>query len=276
MKIRELIKISNEYLKDQKYTNPHLESRNILANLLNKDISYIFAHDDLDVEDEIYKIFLSILNRRKNSEPLQYIFSKTEFMKREFYVDKNVLIPRNDTEISVETLIKLIKENNLKTMLEIGTGSGIVAISTNLETKIEVIATDISRKALKVAKKNNRKLKARVEFLESDIFSNVCGKYDIIYSNPPYIRSNDIEDLERDVKDFEPRIALDGGRDGLFFYRKIIKDADKFLNENGYLVFEIGYDQREDLYKLLENKYEVTHIRDYNNKNRVIIAKRGM
>lgn len=276
MKIKEVIKEAIKYLENEKYTNPIMESRYILARLLDKDLSYIFAHDDLELDKETYNEYLSILNRRKNSEPLQYIFSNTEFMKRNFYVDKNVLIPRNDTEVSVECLINIIKENNLKSMLEIGTGSGIVAISTNLETNIEVTASDISKDALEVAKKNNRDLRANVKLIESNLFNNIRGKFDIIYSNPPYIRRDEIKKLEKNVREYEPMLALDGGIDGLDFYRNIIRGADSHLNKDGYLIFEIGYDQKEELYNLLKDKYEVKCIKDYNGKDRVIIGKRGM
>lgn len=273
MNIKESLEKATILLKGISYTDPYSESKNILSFLLKKDISYLFAHSDQELSPKISKKYFDIVNKRKEGYPLQYIYGYEEFFGREFIVNENVLIPRRDTEVSVENIIKIIRSKNLKSILDIGTGSGIVGITINLETNIKTVACDISKCALEVAKENADKLNADVFFIESDLFNNIHEKFDIIYSNPPYIESDVIDTLQIEVRDHEPILALDGGEDGLYFYRKIISNAPRYLNKNGFLIFEIGYNQGEKVSELMIDKFDVKVIKDLNNLDRVIIGK---
>ncbi|MBP2025272.1 peptide chain release factor N(5)-glutamine methyltransferase [Peptoniphilus stercorisuis] len=276
MEIRVALKEGLNYLENSKYTNPFFEVRLILSRLLDKDMSYLISHDKENLNDDILNEYFNILNRRKNGEPLQYIFGETEFYGNTFYIDENVLIPRDDTEISIEVLNKIFKENNIKSFVEIGSGSGIVSVTmANIYRDTKFTAVDISDYAIKNTLKNIKRYNLEnIEVLKSNLFENITGKYDIIYSNPPYIRTDEIEKLQVEVKDYEPMNALDGGIDGLYFYREIIKSAKEFLSDDGYLVFEIGHDQADDLKNLLKD-YNVEVIKDLSNRDRVVIGKKG-
>lgn len=276
MEIRVALKEGLKYLENSEYTNPFFEVRLILSRVLNKDMSYLISHDTEELNEDILKKYFNILSRRESGEPLQYIFGETEFYGNSFYIDKNVLIPRDDTEISIEVLNKIFKENNIKSFIEIGSGSGIVSVTmANMYRDVDFTAVDISDYAIKNTLKNIKRYDLQnIEVLKSNLFENITGKYDIIYSNPPYIRTDEIEKLQVEVKDYEPMNALDGGADGLYFYREIIKSAKEFLSDDGYLVFEIGHDQAKDLEDLLKD-YKVEVIKDLSNRDRVVIGKKG-
>lgn len=276
MELNEALKEGLNYLEDSKYTNPFFEVRLILSRLLDKDISYLIAHDKDILDEKIIDEYFSILEKRRNGVPLQYIFGETEFFGNKFFIDENVLIPRDDTEISVEALIDIFENNSIRSSLEIGAGSGIVSITMAMRySDVNFTAVDISDYAIRNTKKNIERFNLEnIKVLKSNLYENIEESYDIIYSNPPYIKSKDIEELQAEVKDYEPMLALDGGVDGLFFYREIINGLDKYLNKNGYVVFEIGYDQADDLRELLKN-YDVEVLKDLSNKDRVVIAKKG-
>lgn len=228
-------------------------------------------------EQELEKINLAI-EKRLNHIPIAYIFGKTEFYGLPIIVDENVLIPRLDTEILVEKIIEEINNCSEKVeILDIGTGSGVIAITLAKNTSSKVTAVDISSKALKIAKQNAIQNNVEVEFIESDLFDNLIGrKFDIIVSNPPYIESNVIEDLMPEVRNYEPILALDGGKDGLEIYRKIVNDAGKYLNKNGKLFFEIGYNQGESVSRLMQNKFKnIVVIKDYLNNDRVVVGEKN-
>lgn len=227
---------------------------------------------------EFNKIHRAIKERLKLN-PLGYIFGRTEFFGRTFTVSNKVLIPRMDTEILIEEAIKVITEkqktsNDVK-VLDIGTGSGAIAITLQKETSANLTAVDISSDALLVATKNAKNLGADVKFIQSDLFEKVAGnKFDIIVSNPPYIESDVIDDLSPEVKDHEPHLALDGGADGLDYYRKIIKEAPKHLTYGGTILFEIGYNQASAVSELLSIDFEdIKVVKDYGNNDRVVFAK---
>lgn len=277
MEIKDLIHLGRENLKDIEYADPNYEVSEIIYKLTGKDLTYIHTHLNESVADGTILKFKEILGRRKKGEPLQYILNSAYFYGREYFVDRGVLIPRKDSEIPCEKIINLIKKNKLKDFLEIGVGSGCFSITVNLETGINVKSVDISDDALKVAEINNERLNGNCNFFKSDLFSNVAGKFDIIYSNPPYIKSDVIDTLQREVKDFEPRLALDGGDDGLKFYRDIAKAAPLYLKEGAYLAFEIGYDQRADIENILrENNFiNIESFKDYGDKDRVVIGVRS-
>lgn len=277
MEIKDLIHLGRENLKDIEYADPNYEVSEIIYKLTEKDLTYIHTHLNESVDEGTVLKFKDILERRKNGEPLQYILNSAYFYGREYFVDRGVLIPRKDSEIPCEIIINLIKKNKLKDFLEIGVGSGCFSITVNLETGINVKGVDISDDALKVAEINNERLNGSCSFFKSDLFSNVGEKYDIIYSNPPYIKSDVIDTLQREVRDFEPRLALDGGWDGLKFYRDIAKAAPLYLKEGAYLAFEIGYDQRADIENILrENNFiNIESFKDYGDKDRVVIGVRS-
>lgn len=219
-----------------------------------------------------------MIKRVLNGEPLQYVIGKWEFMGRQFIVTPDVLIPRPDTEILCEYAVDYIKGINTSVnVLDLCTGSGCIGISIACNVKnSNVSCADVSDSALEIAKKNADLNNVTVNFILSDMFSN-CGVYDVIVSNPPYIPTKTIEELASTVKDYEPHIALDGGDDGLDFYRTIAKDAKNHLICGGKLFIEIGYDQRESVSRIFkENGYlNIEVVRDYGGNDRVIICNYG-
>lgn len=210
--------------------------------------------DDKEAQDRYQEL---IQKRSKEHIPLQYLLGTQEFMGYTFKVTPDVLIPRADTETVLEEVMAQMGSGTLTNLkiLDLCTGSGCIAISLALLLKPEVcVGTDISEKALKIAKANGENLAPMVKFIQSDLFENVTGTYDLIISNPPYIKTEECKKLMPEVKDHEPMLALDGKEDGLYFYREIIKDAEKYLNPNGMLAFEIGYDQGEAVKELMETQ----------------------
>ncbi|WP_411354835.1 peptide chain release factor N(5)-glutamine methyltransferase [Peptoniphilus harei] len=276
MEIKDALIEGRKYLKDLEYTDPIYETRRILSFLLNKDLSYLVAHDSELLDSTVEERYFDILDKRKNGMPIQYILGEEDFYGRSFKVLEGVLIPRQDTEISVETLLKIIKNNKINNMLEIGCGTGIVSISIDLETKIDVTAVDISKRAIENSIINKEKLDSGIKIMKSDLFSNIKESFDLIYSNPPYIKSNEIEKLQVEVRKHEPRLALDGGEDGLYFYKKIIEKASEYLNDRGYLVFEIGHDEAKDICALMEDKFDVEVIKDLIKLDRVVVGQLRM
>lgn len=224
--------------------------------------------------EEMSKIMDAVKKRLKHI-PLGYIFGKSYFYGREFKVDENVLIPRLDTEILIEKICDDIRSSHEKpSVLDIGTGSGAIAITIQKETEADVFAVDVSKKAIEIASYNAKSLEANVEFAQSDLFENVKGKFDFIVSNPPYIETSVIETLDDEVKLNEPILALDGGNDGLDFYRKIVQHAPKFLNIGGKLYFEIGYNQADALKDLMKDDFKNIEVfKDYGNNDRVVVGE---
>lgn len=279
MKIKDLLLQGISILKEDNIDDANIKARIILADLLDKNKEYLMIHDEDEIEDGLNKIFLEKIERLKKHEPLQYIINKQEFMGYEFYVDKNVLIPQPDTENLVEEIIYLsekIRKKELR-ILDMCTGSGAIAISiSKLINNSLVYASDISKKALKIAEENSSRNQANVLFFESDLFDQISElyKFDIIVSNPPYIETDTIKTLSEEVKN-EPILALDGGKDGLDFYRKISKKAKNYLNKGGYLAFEIGYNQKIDVEKLLkENEYKNIYSRkDLSGNDRIVVGQ---
>ena len=282
MQIKEVMRKGMIKLKTNGIQEPNLKSRLLMQYILNRPREYLLVHDDkqLTLRQEVN--YFKAIKKLLDGVPLQHITHRQEFMKLMFYVDENVLIPRPDTEILVEEVIKIAKKINAKKILDLCTGSGAIAIS--LAKYIEgsqITATDISRKALSIAKLNaaNNNVEDKITFVSSNLFQNIPEeKYDIIVSNPPYIKRKVIEKLDKEVKK-EPIIALDGGNDGLEFYKKIVDNAYEYLKYKGYLCLEIGYDQKDEVTKLIENegKYVDTYSKkDLYDNDRIIITKLGM
>lgn len=213
-------------------------------------------------------------NMRLNNIPVDKIFKKAYFFGYEFKVDENVLSPRPETELLVETALKYIKENNYRTALDLCTGSGCIAISTKLNTEVDMTASDISQKALNIAKQNAKKHDAQIKFIKSNMFEKIEESFDIIISNPPYIDTDQIEDLDEEVKDHDPYIALDGGEMGLKFYNIIHDNLRKHLNDNGMIIMEIGEDQKELLISLFNDFNLVESLKDLSGNDRVLVLKK--
>lgn len=278
MKIKELIMYGKNLLTANNIEDANLISKLLAEFILNMSKAQILVNDKKEIsEDEKTRYYLALIEIIQGM-PIQYITNNQEFMKLNFYVDKNVLIPQPDTEILVEEVINIINDTSVK-VLDICTGSGCIGTSIAKYTKNTTITmSDISSRALNIAKSNyikNMEDASKVQFIQSDMFKNIKEKYDIIVSNPPYIESKEINKLEKQVQN-EPHIALDGGEDGLQFYRKLANEAHKFLNENGYLCMEIGYNQKQAVIQLLkENKNykEIYSKKDLSGNDRIIIAK---
>lgn len=250
------------------------ESEWLVALALEKKRSESHSSDELSKKQE--KKIEKFLKQRKKHKPLAYILKNAEFFGFEFFVNKNVLIPRPETEELVDLVQKNINEKSK--VLDIGTGSGAIAITLQKLTNASVFAVDISRKAISVAKRNEKKLDVDVEFFRSNLFEKLCGEvFDVIVSNPPYISEDEFKTLEKDVQEFEPKLALVAENDGLAIYEKIIKQAPKHLSENGKIFFEVGHMQAEKVKSLLEKDFEnITIKKDLEGKNRIVFAvKKG-
>lgn len=284
MEINHLLKKGVEMIKGREYGNPVLEATLLLANLLNVDKIYIYTHGDLQVPTPIVDKFLELMEKRKKGYPIQYILSEKEFMGLDFYVEEGVLIPRPDTEVLVEYVLKYIDknyDNKAINFLDLGIGSGAIILSlAYYKRNINAYGVDIDDIPLKVANINKEKFKLdNVKLYKGDLFQGIEGlglegKFHIIASNPPYIPKREIETLQTEVKDYEPMSALDGGEDGLIFYRKIIPEARKYLKQGGLLIFEIGYNQGKEVEDILiEEGFKDTKIlKDLQGLNRVILG----
>lgn len=250
-----------------------LKTRMLLSDVLECHKEYLITHNNDKVDSKSKKKFLKGIERLKAGEPIQYVLEKTEFYGLELYVNKNVLIPQPDTEILVGEILENYSKK--KEILDLCTGSGAIAISLKKNLKnAKVLASDISPKALRVAKKNIENHKLDIPLIKSNLFENIYKKFDIIVSNPPYIETDFLRKLPSEVK-YEPVLALDGGKDGLDFYRNIIKESKEHLKKNGILALEIGFDQREAVTKLMnqEGYKDVYSKKDYGGNDRIVVGK---
>lgn len=279
MNIKQTIIEATKLLRENSIENPSNIARILLANILNKQKEYLVINDKEEVEEAVLEQYNKQLQLIIEGYPLQYIIHRQEFMKLNFYVDENVLIPQPDTEILVEEVLKVYNEKykgKQVKILDLCTGSGAIAVSLGRYIEnAEITAIDISSNALEIARKNAIDNGATIEFIDSDMFEKIEDKYDIIVSNPPYIEREVLKKLPRDVQK-EPIIALDGGLDGLEFYREISNKAYQYLNDDGFLVIEIGYNQKESVTEILTNekKYkDIKCIKDFGDNDRVIKAQ---
>lgn len=272
MNISELLVNGKHLLKDIEDGN--IKARILLEYILKLSREKIVSNPNIEVSDNNVEFYLNKINDIKNGMPIQYITNKQEFMKLNFYVDKNVLIPQPDTEILVEKAIEICNNhgNDIK-ILDLCTGSGAIGISIAKNIKnAKVYATDIKNTVIDIAKQNAKQNNVdNIEFIVSDMFENIQEKdFDIIVSNPPYIETDVIKTLPTEVRN-EPIIALDGGKDGLKFYKIILSEYKKYLKKDGYLLLEIGYNQAKSVGKLINLNYSI--IEDLAGNDRVIIIK---
>ena len=281
MTIKELLNQAVIMLKNENIDAPKNKARMLLQATLKKSREYLMIYDNKEVENIDRDRYIKNVKRLIFGEPLQYITGIQEFMKLNFLVTKDVLIPRPDTEILVEEVIRKAENIPNPVILDLCTGSGAIAVSLAKYIKnVHICAIDISSKALEIAKKNAELngVKNNIEFIESNLFDKIKErKFDIIVSNPPYIETETIKTLSKDVQS-EPKIALDGGKDGLDFYRKIADSGSKYLNRQGYICLEIGYNQRIAVRQILENKkryVNINCIKDLCGNDRVVTAQIG-
>ena len=264
-------------LKKKNIRNPKLDTEILMSTTIKKDRKFVILNSREKIEKKLFDNFKLLVNQRAKGKPVAYLIKKKSFWKDEFELNNDVLIPRPDTEIIIEETLKLIKNKTHITILDIGVGSGCILLSLLREKKnCYGVGVDLSKKCIDLCKKNSLKLNLnkRVKFFKSDVDNFCYGKYDLIVSNPPYIKRNDLKYLEKDVKNFEPKIALDGGLDGLSEIRKVINKSSELIKKNGKLILEIGFDQKISVKKILINKgfYINKTIKDYSNNDRCIVS----
>ena len=276
MDIETALKKGKLILRDNKIKSAELDGEILMSQAIRKDKKYIILNYNKKIKKKDLKYFDFLIQERIKKKPIAYLTKKKDFWKYEFLIDKNVLIPRPDTEVLVEQILELTKNKASMRILEIGVGSGCIILSI-LKEKKKFFGTgiDISTKSLKISEINSRKLgvNRRLKLFKSNIDNFNTGKYDLIISNPPYIKKNFLKCLEKDIS-FEPVEALDGGIDGLSVTRKTILKSSELIKKKGYLFLEIGFDQKNKVKKILENNgfYIKKVIKDLSNHDRCIVS----
>jgi release factor glutamine methyltransferase len=277
MNIQVAIKDGINILLDKRINTAKLDAEILMAKALKEDRKYIILNNKEDLDDKNLIYFNKLIKERANFKPIAYLTNKKYFWNNDFFVNKNTLIPRPDTEILVEQVLKLTKHKNVMNILDIGVGSGCILLSILKERKnFYGTGLDISKNALDICKINAKRLKVngRTKFYKTDIDKFVEGNYDLIISNPPYIKRYDLKYLESDVIKFEPKLALDGGVDGLSEIRKVIKKSSDLIKKNGKFVLEIGFNQKNKVIKLLREKGFYTNytLKDLGLNDRCIVS----
>lgn len=264
-------------LQKNKIANPQLDSEILLSNSIKRDKKHIILNPKEVLNSEQLRKFKSLIERRKKGEPIAYLINKKEFWKDEFFVNKDVLIPRPDSELIIEQVLKIYSKDDQLQILDIGTGSGCILLSI-LKERSNFYGTgiDISKKSINVSKFNAKQLNLtnRVKFFHSSVDNFNNGKYDIVVSNPPYIEQLSLKYLEKDVVNFEPKLALSGGFDGFSKIRKVIYKTSNLIKKNGKFILEIGFNQKNKVIKILKEEgfYVNKAIKDYGNNDRCIIS----
>ena len=277
MNIENILNEGINILQKNKIANPQLDSEILLSNLIKRDKKHIILNPKEVLNLEQLGKFKSLIERRKKGEPIAYLINKKEFWKDEFFVNKDVLIPRPDSELIIEQVLKIYSKDVQLQVLDIGTGSGCILLSI-LKERSNFYGTgiDISKKSINVSKFNAKQLNLtkRVKFFHSSVDNFNNGKYDMIVSNPPYIEQLSLKYLEKDVVNFEPKLALSGGFDGFSKIRKVINKASILIKKNGKFILEIGFNQKNKVIKILKEEgfYVNKAIKDYGNNDRCIIS----
>ncbi len=277
MNIENILKEGIGILQKNKISNPQLDSEILLSNSIKRDKKHIILNPKEVLNSEQLGKFKNLIERRKKGEPIAYLINKKEFWKDEFFVNKDVLIPRPDSELIIEQVLKIYSKDDQLQILDIGTGSGCILLSI-LKERSNFYGTgiDISKKSINVSKFNAKQLNLtnRVKFFHSSVDNFNNGKYDIIVSNPPYIEQLSLKYLEKDVVNFEPKLALSGGFDGFSKIRKVINKTNNLIKKNGKFILEIGFNQKNKVIKILKEEgfYVNKAIKDYGNNDRCIIS----
>jgi len=277
MNIENVLNEGISILQKNKIANPQLDSEILLSNSIKRDKKHIILNPKEFLNSEQLGKFKSLIERRKKGEPIAYLINKKEFWKDEFFVNKDVLIPRPDSELIIEQVLKIYSKDDQLQILDIGTGSGCILLSI-LKERSNFYGTgiDISKKSINVSKFNAKQLNLtnRVKFFHSSVDNFNNGKYDIIVSNPPYIEQLSLKYLEKDVVNFEPKLALSGGFDGFSKIRKVINKTNNLIKKNGKFILEIGFNQKNKVIKILKEEgfYVNKAIKDYGNNDRCIIS----
>ena len=282
MTLWEALKTGEKYLEEREIPDAALDAWYLLEDILKKEHgekvnrAWFLMNRQEEIGERLHTAYRQGLEQRGTHVPLQYITGEQEFMGIPFFVNNKVLIPRQDTEILVEEVMKAARPG--MKLLDMCTGSGCIAISlVKLVPGMKAVASDLSGEALETAGENARRQEAEITFVQGNLFESVKGQFDIIVSNPPYIPSAEIEELMEEVRLFEPRTALDGREDGLYFYRKITEQCGNYLKPGGMLYFEIGYDQGEAVSGLLSKAgfREIRVVKDYGGLDRVVSGVRS-
>jgi len=277
MNIQSAVKEANIILKNNYIKTAELDTEILLAEVLGSSREYIILNNHKNLDKIKLDHFKKLIKERANRKPIAYLLNKKDFWDSEFYVNKNALIPRPDTEVVIEEILRLTKYKTKFNILDIGVGSGCILLSILRERKnFYGTGIDISKKSLEISKINarNLNLEQRIKFYKSDIDNFSKGKYDLIISNPPYIKSCDLKYLEKDVINFEPKLALDGGLDGLSVIRKVINKSSELIKRNGKFILEIGFNQKNKVIKLLNKKgfYINSTLKDLAKNDRCIVS----
>ena len=277
MNITLAINKGSKILKQNSIPNSKLDSEILMAKTINRDRKYILLNSNINVNKQNLNIYFELIEQRSLGYPVAYLTNKKFFWKYEFFISNDVLIPRPDTELVVENVLRLTKQKNKLNILDIGVGSGCIILSI-LKDRESYYGTgiDISKKCLNITKINaiNLKVDTRLKLFKSDIDKFNLGKYDLVVSNPPYIKKHTIKYLERDVAKFEPKLALSGGLDGLLVIRKVIKKSSELIKKNGIFILEIGFDQKNKVIEILKKEgfYINSTQKDLANNNRCIVS----
>ena len=277
MNINSAIIQGTKVLKDNFIKNPHLDSEILMTQVIDKDREYILLNSKKDLDKEDLNTFQELIKKRSTGKPIAYLTNKKFFWNSEFTLSDDILIPRPDTELLIEKVLDLTAYKKKLNILEIGVGSGCILLSILKERKsFYGTGIDISKSCLKISKLNAIKLKvsSKLKLYKSNVDKFNLGKYDLIISNPPYIKKFDLKYLEKDVAKFEPKLALDGGLDGLSAIRKVIKKSSELIKKNGKFVLEIGFDQKNKVISLLKKeRFYINSInKDLANKDRCIVC----
>ena len=279
MNVFEAIKKGDEILRESGVKSYKIDSEVLMSQVIKKNRIGTILNLNNELSQKDYKLYENLITQRSKRKPIAYLTGKKEFWKYEFIVTKDVLIPRPETELIVEKTLELTKNKSNLKVLEIGVGSGCILLSILKERKsFYGTGIDISKKTIEICKINCKKLdlSERVKLFKTDIDNFKYGKYDLVISNPPYVKKFDIKYLEKEISLFEPKLALDGGLDGLSELKKVIFNSSKLIKRNGILVLEIAFDQAESVKRILkQNKFYINEInKDLSGKNRCIISTR--
>ena len=276
MNIKVALKKGQIILRNNNILSAHLDSEILMSKAIRKDKKFVILNSNKEIKKRDLDFFNILIQERAKSKPIAYILKKKDFWKNEFFVNKDVLIPRPDTEVLIDQVLKITKNRNKLKILDIGIGSGCILLSILREKKNFIgVGIDITDKSLKICRVNSQKLGVnnRLTLYKSNIDNFRTGKYDLVVSNPPYIKKEDLKCLEKDI-DFEPREALDGGLDGLSEIKKVIDKSYDLINKKGCLILEIGFDQKNKVKKILQKRgfYIKKVVKDLSNHDRCIVS----